>query len=137
MPQRFRHEFYTGSAALSAFSTDHVQSEEVFKLSGIPFPNIDPIAFQVGPLAIRWYALAYLAGVLLGWWYCVRLAKRSDMRPHAKDFDDFVVWAIAGIVLGGRFGYVVFYNAAYYAQNPIDALKVWEGGMSFHVVLSA
>ncbi|MAS15456.1 prolipoprotein diacylglyceryl transferase (plasmid) [Nitratireductor rhodophyticola] len=101
-------------------------------MSGIPFPNIDPIAFQIGPLAIRWYALAYIVGILLGWWYCMRLAKRSDMRPNAKDFDDFVVWAVLGIILGGRFGYVVFYNAAYYAQNPIDALKVWEGGMSFH-----
>ncbi|ANK81870.1 MAG: prolipoprotein diacylglyceryl transferase [Rhizobiales bacterium NRL2] len=99
---------------------------------GIPFPNIDPVAFEVGPLAIRWYALAYIAGILFGWRYCLRLARRDTIRPNAHDFDDFVVWAVLGIILGGRIGYVVFYNAAYYLENPLDALMVWHGGMSFH-----
>lgn len=101
-------------------------------MSGIPFPNIDPIAFEVGPFAIRWYALAYVVGILLGWRYCLRLAVRDTMRPNARDFDDFVVWAVLGIILGGRVGYVIFYNATYYLQNPLDAFKVWQGGMSFH-----
>ena len=101
-------------------------------MSGIPFPNIDPIAIEVGPLAIRWYSLAYIAGILIGWRYCLRLAKRATIRPNVQDFDDFVVWAVLGIILGGRIGYVVFYNAAYYLENPLDALMVWHGGMSFH-----
>jgi len=101
-------------------------------MSGLPFPNIDPIAIEIGPVAIRWYALAYIAGILLGWRYCLRLARRDTLRPSPQDFDDFVVWAVLGIILGGRIGYVVFYNTAYYLQNPLDALRVWEGGMSFH-----
>jgi phosphatidylglycerol:prolipoprotein diacylglycerol transferase len=101
-------------------------------MPGIPFPNIDPVAIEIGPLAIRWYALAYIVGILLGWRYCLRLARRDSLRPNAQDFDDFVVWAVLGIILGGRIGYVVFYNAAHYLQNPLDALRVWEGGMSFH-----
>lgn len=101
-------------------------------MSGIPFPNIDPVAVEIGPLAIRWYALAYIAGILLGWRYCLRLAKRHTVRPNAHDFDNFVVWGVLGIILGGRIGYVIFYNAAYYLQNPLDALEVWRGGMSFH-----
>lgn len=105
-------------------------------MSGIPFPNIDPVALQIGPLAIRWYGLAYMVGILLGWRYCVRLANRDGVRPDAKDVDDFVVWAVLGIVLGGRIGYLLFYNAASYLQSPLDALKVWHGGMSFHGGLS-
>lgn len=101
-------------------------------MAGIPFPNIDPVAIEIGPLVIRWYALAYIVGILLGWRYCLRLARRDSLRPNAQDFDDFVVWAVLGIILGGRVGYVLFYNAAYYLQNPLDALRVWEGGMSFH-----
>tara|TARA_R110002110_G_scaffold107405_1_gene268833 strand:- start:3549 stop:4379 length:831 start_codon:yes stop_codon:yes gene_type:complete len=101
-------------------------------MSGIPFPNIDPIALELGPLVIRWYSLAYIAGILLGWRYCLRLARRDTLRPNAQDLDDFVTWAVVGIVLGGRIGYVLFYKASYYLHNPLEALKVWEGGMSFH-----
>ncbi len=101
-------------------------------MSGLPFPNIDPIAFEIGPLVIRWYALAYIAGILLGWRYCMYLARQSDDRPTAADIDDFMIWAVIGIVLGGRLGYVLFYKPGYFLQNPMDALKVWEGGMSFH-----
>ena len=101
-------------------------------MTGIPFPNIDPIAIEIGPLAIRWYALAYIMGILLGWRYCLHLARQGAMHPNAQDIDDFVVWSVVGIILGGRIGYVVFYNAANYLQNPLDILKVWEGGMSFH-----
>ncbi len=98
----------------------------------IPFPNIDPVAIEIGPLAVRWYALAYIVGILLGWWYCLHLAKRDDVRPDERDISDFVTWAVLGIVLGGRIGYMVFYNAAYYLQHPLEALRIWEGGMSFH-----
>ncbi len=110
------------------------------------FPAIDPVALQLGPLAIRWYALAYLCGFLLGWVYALRLAQKVGAgRPHKEDIDDFLIWAIPGVILGGRIGYVLFYNLDFYIQNPFisfeifgtdlyipSALAVWQGGMSFH-----
>ncbi|CAO3417314.1 prolipoprotein diacylglyceryl transferase [Azospirillum doebereinerae] len=98
----------------------------------IPFPAIDPVALAVGPVVIRWYALAYLAGFVLGWRYCLRLARLDAGKPSPEDFDDFLTWAVIGTILGGRLGYVLFYNFPYYAANPLDALQVWHGGMSFH-----
>ncbi len=97
------------------------------------FPHIDPVAFWLGPFAIRWYALAYLAGFLIGWRYAMKLAGfDDDTRPTAKDIDDFLPWVIGGVILGGRLGYVLFYNFEYYFENPVDILKLWHGGMSFH-----
>ncbi len=103
----------------------------------LPFPAIDPVAVAIGPIAIRWYALAYIVGILLAWGYMKRLIRADRLwggtaRPEPVAIDDFVVWATLGIVLGGRIGYVLFYNAAYYLQNPADALRIWSGGMSFH-----
>ena len=98
----------------------------------ILFPAIDPIAIQIGPLAIRWYALAYLIGFVAGWRYCIYLARKDDRPPTAVDFDDFLTWAVVGVILGGRLGYVLFYNTGYYLNNPLEALAVWHGGMSFH-----
>lgn len=92
--------------------------------------SLDPVALQIGPVAIRWYALAYLAGILIGWRYVVSLA--GSMRPNKDDIDDFVSWAIIGIIVGGRIGYVLFYNWDYYAAHPGEAFKIWQGGMSFH-----
>lgn len=97
------------------------------------FPNIDPVAFSIGPILIRWYALAYLAGFLAGWRCCLTLARLySDKRPDRNDVDDFLTWAIAGVILGGRFGYILFYQLDYYFAHPLEALKLWQGGMSFH-----
>lgn len=97
------------------------------------FPNIDPVALQIGPFAIRWYALAYLAGFMIGWRYALYLAGKIDgFKPTRTQIDDFLVWAIPGVILGGRIGYVLFYNFEYYSEYPLQALKVWEGGMSFH-----
>ena len=103
----------------------------------MPFPDIDPVALQIGPIAIRWYALAYITGLFGGWFYARRLAARADLwgtlkRPTALNIDDTVVAAAIGVVLGGRIGYVLFYNFGYYLQNPLDILFLWEGGMSFH-----
>ncbi len=99
----------------------------------IPFPDIDPVAFSLGPLVIRWYSLAYLAGFLGGWKYALSLAdKNPNNRPNRDDIDNFLPWAVLGVILGGRIGYVLFYQPALYLANPLDALKVWEGGMSFH-----
>jgi phosphatidylglycerol:prolipoprotein diacylglycerol transferase len=98
----------------------------------IAFPNIDPVAVQIGPIAIRWYALAYLVGFVAGWRYCLHLARANPKPPGPRDFDDFLTWAVIGVILGGRLGYVLFYNLEYYLQNPLQALAVWQGGMSFH-----
>jgi phosphatidylglycerol:prolipoprotein diacylglycerol transferase len=101
-------------------------------LFAIPFPAIDPVAIAVGPIAIRWYALAYIVGLLLGWRYCLVLADRPPRLVRRRDIDDFLIWATLGVVLGGRLGYVLFYNSAYYFAHPIEALYLWHGGMSFH-----
>lgn len=104
----------------------------------LPFPMIDPIILQVGPLAVRWYGLAYVTGILLGWWYARRLVSNNSIwggkpAPFGKiDLDDFLVWAALGIVLGGRVGYILFYDLARYLNNPAEIFAVWRGGMSFH-----
>lgn len=98
----------------------------------IPFPNIDPVLIQIGPILIRWYALAYLAGLLGGWGYMRLLARRSPAAIETRVIDDFVVWATLGVVVGGRLGYVLFYNFDYFAANPLAVFQVWRGGMSFH-----
>jgi phosphatidylglycerol:prolipoprotein diacylglycerol transferase len=104
----------------------------------LPFPNINPIALQLGPLAIRWYALGYLAGVLLGAAYGMSMLRRKSLwaegRPpfEAPAIWDFAFWAIIGIVVGGRTGYVLFYNLPLYLAHPLDVFALWDGGMSFH-----
>jgi len=92
--------------------------------------NFDPVAFQFFSLEIRWYSLAYIAGITLGWLYCKKkLIKDNEILVI---FDDYITYLIIGIVLGGRFGYAFFYNSGYYLANPIEIFMVWEGGMSFH-----
>lgn len=99
----------------------------------IAFPDIDPVAIAVGPLQIRWYALAYLCGFLLAWGYAIWIAKRdTKLRPNATDIDDFLPWAVAGVIVGGRLGYTLFYQPDLYLAEPLSIFKVWEGGMSFH-----
>jgi phosphatidylglycerol:prolipoprotein diacylglycerol transferase len=106
-------------------------------LLALPFPAIDPIAIAFGPFAIRWYALAYVAGIVGGWFYARRLAGAAALwgnvkRPTATDMDDLIVWIALGIVLGGRIGYVLFYNFGSYLSNPAEIFTIWHGGMSFH-----
>ncbi|PPR62164.1 MAG: Prolipoprotein diacylglyceryl transferase [Alphaproteobacteria bacterium MarineAlpha4_Bin2] len=96
------------------------------------FPNIDPIALQFGPVVIRWYALAYIAGLLIGWRYCIYLSRFPPKAVTPPQLDDFLIWATLGIVLGGRFGYVLFYQPIYFLQHPLEILQMWKGGMSFH-----
>jgi phosphatidylglycerol:prolipoprotein diacylglycerol transferase len=101
-------------------------------LFALAFPNIDPILFQIGPFAIRWYALAYVVGILLAWRYMIRLARRSPAGIEARDIDDYIVWATIGIILGGRIGYVMFYRPGYFLENPLQIFAMWQGGMSSH-----
>jgi len=103
----------------------------------LPFPVFDPVAVSLGPLAIRWYALAYIAGILLGWLYARWLARSERLwggRPHPslRDLDDLLTWVTIGIIVGGRLGFVLIYNPGYYAAHPLEALKLWQGGMAFH-----
>jgi phosphatidylglycerol---prolipoprotein diacylglyceryl transferase len=103
----------------------------------IAFPNIDPVLVTIGPLSIRWYALAYIAGLMLGWAYARSLVKRKEFwgdrqAPAPIDIDDLLVYAALGVILGGRLGYVLFYNAAYYLAHPAEIFALWNGGMSFH-----
>lgn len=94
--------------------------------------DFDPIAIQLGPISVHWYALAYLAGFLLGWGYIAKLVKTQNLAMNREQLDRFLNWAIAGVLLGGRLGYVVFYNPLYYSMHPLEILYVWQGGMSFH-----
>ena len=101
-------------------------------LSLIAYPEIDPVIFSIGPLAIHWYGLAYVAGILLGWRYGRLILARDHLWPNHTRFDDFLVWAAVGIVAGGRIGYILFYDFASIAADPIRAVQIWNGGMSFH-----
>ena len=96
------------------------------------FPNFNPDLIRVGPLAIRWYALAYIAGLVLGWQLLRRLVRLTPAVATATHADDFLTWATLGVVLGGRIGFVLFYQPAFYLSHPAMILAVWEGGMSFH-----
>jgi phosphatidylglycerol---prolipoprotein diacylglyceryl transferase len=104
----------------------------------LPFPAFNPVAIAVGPLEVRWYALAYVTGIFLGWWYASRLTRNAAIWGPGgppitpRDIDDFVVWAAVGIVVGGRLGYILFYDLPHYIAHPADMLAIWEGGMSFH-----
>jgi phosphatidylglycerol:prolipoprotein diacylglycerol transferase len=106
-------------------------------LAIIPFPDFNPILFSVGPFAIRWYALAYIVGILLGWAYARAIIRneRNWGGPaplKVEDLDDFIVWVTLGIIIGGRAGYVLFYNLPHFVEHPSEILQVWNGGMSFH-----
>lgn len=102
------------------------------------FPDFDPVLFQIGPLAIRWYALAYVAGILLGWWYAMRLIRNEALwKPVAaplnkEQIDDLVLWSTLGVIVGGRLGSVLFYNTEMLWAAPLEIFMVWKGGMSFH-----
>ena len=100
--------------------------------------NLDPILINLGFISLRWYSLAYIFGILIGWWYGKKIIKKFKNK-HGNfldnDFDDLITYLIFGIVIGGRVGYVIFYNLNYYIENPLDIIKIWQGGMSFHGAL--
>ena len=102
--------------------------------NAIEFPNLglDPIALDLGFFQLRWYSIAYLAGIFLGYWYLLKLLKQPGAPMARRHADDLVFYAALGIILGGRLGYVLFYNLPHYLDHPVDILKLWDGGMSFH-----
>jgi phosphatidylglycerol:prolipoprotein diacylglycerol transferase len=107
-------------------------------LAVIAFPDIDPVIISIGPFALRWYALAYIAGLLFASWYMKRLVSNPALwgtvtpTMTRAQVDDFFLWSVLGVVVGGRLGYVLFYNPLHYLTHPLDIVKMWDGGMSFH-----
>jgi phosphatidylglycerol:prolipoprotein diacylglycerol transferase len=95
-------------------------------------PNIDPIAFSIGPLAVRWYGLMYLAGFAIGWWLATRRIGRNQAPITRQQLDDLLFLIVLGVIFGGRLGYVLFYKPGYYLSHPLEILYIWQGGMSFH-----
>tara|TARA_B100000579_G_scaffold436380_1_gene462172 strand:- start:235 stop:1023 length:789 start_codon:yes stop_codon:yes gene_type:complete len=102
--------------------------------------NLDPILFNLGFVEIRWYSLAYIFGILIGWWLgkviILKRFQNQNFNFDIKEFDNLITYIIISILLGGRVGYILFYNFGYYLSNPFDTLKIWEGGMSFHGALA-
>jgi phosphatidylglycerol---prolipoprotein diacylglyceryl transferase len=106
--------------------------------TALAFPGFDPIAIQLGPLSIHWYGIGYVVSILFAWWYCKRLVANAALWQDGKppmsgiDLDDFVTWAAVGVVLGGRLGYILFYDFTKFAADPMSIFAVWNGGMSYH-----
>lgn len=113
-------------------------TEPQIMMAALPFPNIDPVLFSVGPLSVHWYGIGYVIGILFAWWYGKKLVNNARLWPNNNApmdplaLDDFVLWAALGVVIGGRLGYVLFYNFSFYISNPLEIPAVWDGGMSFH-----
>ena len=101
--------------------------------------NLDPVLFNFGILIIRWYSIAYILGILIGWWLGKKIIlykfNVNDLNFNIKEFDNLITYLIISILIGGRIGYILFYNFSYYFSNPVDIIKIWEGGMSFHGAL--
>ena len=92
--------------------------------------NFDPVAFEIFSLSVRWYSLAYIFGIIFGWLYCKKILIKDNL--ISKLFEDYISYLIIGIIIGGRLGYVIFYNFTYFLNNPIEIFMIWNGGMSFH-----
>ena len=101
--------------------------------------NLNPILLDFGFIAIRWYSLAYIFGILIGWWYgkkiIITILKQTKFKFDLREFDDLISYLVVSIIIGGRLGYVLFYNLEFYILNPLNIIKIWEGGMSFHGAL--
>jgi phosphatidylglycerol:prolipoprotein diacylglycerol transferase len=98
----------------------------------LPYPDIKPEIFSIGPFAVRWYALAYIAGLVIGWQIMRRVCTQPPKVLSPEKIDDFLLWAALGVILGGRIGYVLFYKPSFFLENPTQIVMLWEGGMSFH-----
>jgi phosphatidylglycerol---prolipoprotein diacylglyceryl transferase len=118
-------------------AASHTHGNILMVLPVLPFPAINPVLIRLGPLAVRWYALAYIVGIIAGWFYARAIIASERLwggpAPFTVlDFDDFVVWITLGIILGGRTGYVLFYNFPHFTEHPLQIFELWNGGMSFH-----
>lgn len=104
----------------------------ILTLMGLTYPQIDPVLFDFGIVQIRWYSLAYLGGLIFAWWFMRRMANKPGAPLSADHSDDFFFWGAMGVMIGGRLGYVLFYNLPFYLENPLDIFMLSDGGMSFH-----
>ncbi len=109
-----------------------LQTAAADRFTAFPDLGLSPVLLSIGPFDLRWYSLAYLVGIIVGYLYLLKLVKQPGAPLGVRHAEDVGFWAAAGIMLGGRLGYVLFYNSAYYASNPIEIFKLWDGGMSFH-----
>lgn len=96
------------------------------------YPDIDPVAIEIGPMAIHWYGLMYVFGVIIAWWVLARRLRRPDVDWSSGELSDVIFYGVLGVILGGRLGYILFYNLDVYIEDPLLILKIWQGGMSFH-----
>ena len=96
------------------------------------FPSINPIAIDIGIIKIRWYAISYICGILLSWFLILKIIKIKEVKVNNKSVSDLINNCMIGIIVGGRLGYVIFYNPEYYFSNLLEIFKIWNGGMSFH-----
>jgi phosphatidylglycerol:prolipoprotein diacylglycerol transferase len=118
-----------GEALIDALTTMLATTANAISYSDL---GLHPIAFNIGPLPIRWYSLAYLTGIVVAWWYLLRLLRAPGAPMARRHADDIVFYATLGVILGGRLGYVLFYKPAEYFENPMEIFRLWDGGMSFH-----
>ena len=109
-----------------------MQADDHSSFIAFPDLHLSPVALHLGPFDLRWYSLAYLAGIFIGYWYLLRLIRQPGSPIGRRHADDLVFYAALGIIVGGRLGYVLFYNLGEYLRNPIEIVKLWDGGMSFH-----
>ena len=109
-----------------------LQAVDYSRFTAFPDLGLSPVLVHLGPFPLRWYSIAYLAGIFVGYWYLLRLIKQPGSPLARRHADDLVFYAALGIILGGRIGYILFYNLGHYIQHPVDIVKLWDGGMSFH-----
>ena len=109
-----------------------MQADAYSRFTAFPDLGLSPVALHIWRFDLRWYSLAYLAGIFIGYWYVLKLIKKPGAPMGRRHVDDLVFYAALGIILGGRLGYVLFYNLGEYLRHPIEILKLWDGGMSFH-----
>ena len=114
---------------IDALLTAMTMATEAIRWDGL---GLDPVALDLGFFQLRWYSLAYLFGIIIGWWYLLKLLREPGAPMAKRHADDMVFYATLGIILGGRLGYVLFYRPGYYLENPLEIVQLWDGGMSFH-----
>lgn len=101
-------------------------------MTGLAYPDISPIIFEIGPFGLRWYSMAYLIGILAGWWLVALRNKKYNLSLTKQNMEDIAFYMTLGIILGGRIGYILFYGREHFLQNPLEIFEIWHGGMSFH-----
>ena len=130
--QHYEGASLKGEALIDALMTALATAGDAIRFEDLGLTSESKIALDLGFFQLRWYSLAYLFGIILGWWYLLRLLKAPGAPMARRHADDMVFYATLGIILGGRLGYVLFYRPLFYIENPVEIFQLWDGGMSFH-----